>query len=270
MNIIKQKCFPHTNNKKKEEPWCCVLTDKQLFIQTFTPSAFDILGLNTNDIDSQLNISTCISQFGKDIFNNLNKNVTTIESNEYNNYSSDVNYESSKGYFNANTMKSETILRRELTGKDFSIPQVITWKFIHEPNKCKFRNNTIKYFSKNNSDKYEIKITEPNEKKLLLRVKESKINNELIGFKFLFKKIVKNKKELLLLKNNINNSNLKNQLDDDILESAFSEISLFNDNSSNLPSPKAIKLKKRDSLKRYDSSLSVLQFDQPVIKFYFS
>ena len=263
MNIIKQKCFPHTNNKKKEEPWCCVLTDKQLFIQTFTPSAFDILGLNTNDIDSQLNISTCISQFGKDIFNNLNKNVTTIESNEYNNYSSDVNYESSKGYFNANTMKSETILRRELTGKDFSIPQVITWKFIHEPNKCKFRNNTIKYFSKNNSDKYEIKITEPNEKKLLLRVKESKINNELIGFKFLFKKIVKNKKELLLLKNNINNSNLKNQLDDDILESAISETSLFNDNASNLPSPKAIK--SRDSLKRYDSSLSVLQFDKPVI-----
>ena len=263
INIIKQKCFPHSNNKKKEEPWCCVLTDKQLFIQTFTPNAFDILGLNTNDIDSHLNISNCISQFGKDIFNNMNNNVNTIESNEYYNYSSDANYESSKGYFNANTIKSENILRREITKKDFSTPQVITWKFINEPNKLKFRNNTIKYFPRNNSEKYEIKVTESHEKKFLLRIKESKINNELIGYKFLFRKIAKDQKELLVLKNSNNNNN-NYQVDDDILESGISDISLFNDNSSNLPSPTS-KLKERDSLKRYDSSLSLAQFEKPII-----
>ena len=61
MNVIKQQCFPHTKNAKEEEPWCCVLTDNHFIIQTFTPNAFDFLGLNTNDIDSGLNITTCIS-----------------------------------------------------------------------------------------------------------------------------------------------------------------------------------------------------------------
>lgn len=260
MNIIKQRCFPHTNNKKKEEPWCCVLTDNQLFIQTFTPNAFEILGLNTNDIDSHLNISNCISQYGNDIFKNINTNVNTIESNEYNNYSSDVNYESGKGYLNSNTIKSETILRRELTKKEFYTPQVITWKLIHEPNKLKIRNNFIKYCSKNNSEKFEIKINESHEKKLLLIVKESKINNELIGFKFLFRKMTKDQKEFLVLKNNVNN-----QVEDDFLESGISDISFYNDNESNLPSPKVIKQKERDSLKRYDSSISLFKFDKPII-----
>ena len=262
INIIRQKCFPHTNNKKKEEPWCCVLTDKELFIQSFTPNAFDILGLNTNDIDSHLNISNCITQFGNEIFNNISNNVNTIESNEYYNYSSDANYESSKSFFNANTIKGDKIFKREITKKDFSIPQVITWKLIHEPNKVKFKSNTFKYFSKNNSEKYGIKINETHEKKLLLRLKESKINNELIGYKFLFRKMVKDQKELLLLKNNIN-SNF--QADDDLLESAISDISFLNDNTSNLPSPKVINQRERDSLKRYDSSLSLSQFEKPII-----
>jgi len=262
INIIRQKCFPHTYNKKKEEPWCCVLTDRELFIQTFTPNAFEILGLNTNDIDSQLNISNCIIQFGNDIIKSMSYNVNTIESNEYYNYSSDANYESSKSYFNANTIKGDKIFRREMTKKDFSAPQVITWKLIHEPNKSKSKSNTIKYFSKNTSEKYGIKINESHGKKLLLRIKKSKINNELIGFKFLFRKMVKDQKELLLLKNNINSNY---QADDDILESGISDISLLNDNVSNISSPKVIKIKKRDSLKRYDSSLSMSQFDKPII-----
>ena len=265
MNIAKQKCFPHTNNKKGEEPWCCVLTDKQLAIQTFTPNAFEILGLNTNDIDSGLNISTCISQLSNDIFYNINNNVNTIESNENYNYSSDTNYESSKSYFNANTIKSEKKLRRELTEKDYSIPKVITWKFIHDSNKFKLKNNIIKYFSINNSQKYEIKVNESYGKKLLLRIKEAKINDELIGYKFLFRKMAKDKKELLLLKNNINNNNPNNQADDDILESGISDLSFINENASNLPSPTTNKIKQRDSLKRYDSSLSVFQFDKPTI-----
>ena len=256
MNIMKQNCFPHSNNKKGEEPWCCVLTNKHFVIQTFTPNAFNILGLNSSDIDSGLNITTCINQFGNEMFNSINNRDNTIESNDFYNYSSEANYETNKSYLNNNTLKSEKKLKRELTKKDYSSPQIISWTFNHDKQRYKFKNN-IKVISKLSSDKYEIKIKEANEKKLMLKIKESKINNEIVGYKFLFKKNQKDENELLLNKNNCNNEN-----EEELLESAMSEVSCVNE-VSHIPSQATLRSNARDSVRRYDSSLSLKINNKP-------
>ena len=190
MNVLKHKCFPHSNNN--EEQLCCVLTDKHFIIQTFTPNAFDFLGLNSSDIDSGLNITTCIPQFGNDIFN-IND---TIE-NDYYNYSSEINFEvTSKSFYNANTIKSEKKLKRDLTKKEYSKPQLISWRYNHIFN----NKNIIKLYSRLSSDRFEIKKSNGNllDKKLMLQIKESKINNNIIGYKFIFQKRNRGQKEMLL------------------------------------------------------------------------
>ena len=259
MNVLKHKCFPHSN--KNEEQLCCVLTDRHFIIQTFTPNAFDFLGLNSSDIDSGLNITTCIPQFGNDIFNNIND---TIE-NEYYNYSSEINFEiTSKSFYNANTIKSEKKLKRDLTKKEFSKPQLISWRYNHYYNN---KNNVIKLYSRLSSDRFEIKRSNGSnfDKKLMLQIKESKINNIIIGYYFIFQKGKRGQKEMLLSINNLNN----NLDQSEYMESEFSNLSNLNDikninTNENLDSSlPTIQSKRKDSIRRYDSSLTLLQNDKP-------
>ena len=267
MNIIKPKCFPHSKNKKNEKPLCCVLTDRHFIIQTFTPNAYDYLGLNSSDIDSGINISSCISKFGNEIFHNINEKDNTLEMNDIFNYSSELNLETSKSFHNANTLKSEKKLKRDLTRKDYFSPRIISWKYNKNSNNNKNNNNNLKIYSRLSSDKYEIRINKNDtfyEKKLLLQIEESKINNVLLGYKFYFKKIEKEKKDFLLSLNNIKTNNFEQS---EFLESGFSEelnINNYDINILNSPN-QTLKSNRRDSIKKYDSSLNVYNSDKPVI-----
>ena len=260
MNIIKHKCFPHTKNDKNEEPWCCVLTDKHFIIQTFTPNAFEFLGLNSGDIDSGLNITTCIAQFANnEFFNNITDKDINLD-NEAFNYSSEVNFENtSKSFYNANTIKSEIKLKRDLTKKEFFSPQIINWKYFHNNNKNKF--NDIKVFSKVSSGKYEIKINNISsikDKKLFLIIRESKINNNIIGYKFLFKKFSREH-------NTFSYNNNENELEKtEFIDSEFSDLSNLNSNIVNSPTGKTSVHK--NSIKGYDSSLNLLTNEKPADK----
>ena len=270
MNVIKQQCFPHTKNAKEEEPWCCVLTDNHFIIQTFTPNAFDFLGLNTNDIDSGLNITNCISQFGNDFLNNLNDKENTGE-NEAFNYSSDYYETVNKSLYNAKTIKSEKILKRELTKMEYATPHVISWRYNH--NKNKNTKDNVKLYSRLSSEMYEIKINIENiipEKKLLLQIKESKINNNIIGYKFLFKKIKKEKKDVLSKSNfYVNNYASKNIEQSEFIESEVSEISNYGDinntNNNNYSPTSTLKIKRRDSNQNIDNNLTLFNSDRPLI-----
>ena len=261
MNIIKQQCFPHTKNSKKEELWCCVLTDRHFNIQTFTPNAFDYLGLNSSDIDSGLNITNCIVQFGNEIFNNVNDKENTMD-NEVFNYSSDLYYETAnKSFHNARTIKSENKLRRDLTKKEYSTPKIITWRYYHKKEDTK-QNNAIKLYSKLSSERYEIKIINNdynnNDKKLLLQIKECKIYNVIIGYKFLFKKIIS--KSNIINKDNINGQS-------DFMESDFSEISNYKDfnNNFNITPSATLKSNRNESTIKNDNSLNILNSEKPLI-----
>ena len=70
--MIRNSSFPTTWNELGEEPSCCVLTDKNFIIQTFTSDCCDILGFNSNvinfsnnDISSNM-VTILISGFGSE------------------------------------------------------------------------------------------------------------------------------------------------------------------------------------------------------------
>ena len=166
VEIIRGSSFPTSWNETGEEPPCCVLTDKNFIIQTFTADCCDILGLNSNVINANFEITSCILQFEEDINNhlkdksNLNgQNSTYLFDNSdfFSNSNQTVNInkkdrKSNKNIINSigNTLTSSKKLnnvfrqiqnsnydvinimknkiRRNLVKTKYINPQIITWK----------------------------------------------------------------------------------------------------------------------------------------------
>ena len=70
LEVIRSSSFPTSWNENAEDPPCCILTDKNFIIQTFTTDCCKTLGLNSNAINSNFEITSCIVQFNEDINNN--------------------------------------------------------------------------------------------------------------------------------------------------------------------------------------------------------
>ena len=91
VDIIRSSSFPTSWNELGEDPSCCVLTDRNFIIQSFTADCCDILGLSTNLINSNFEITSCIVQFNEDVLkylrdHNNNKELNTtilFESSEF-------------------------------------------------------------------------------------------------------------------------------------------------------------------------------------------
>ena len=71
VDIVRNSSFPTSWNELGEEPSCCVLTDKNFIVQSFTADCCDTLGLNTNLINSNFEITSSIVQFNEDVLDNL-------------------------------------------------------------------------------------------------------------------------------------------------------------------------------------------------------
>ena len=71
VDIVRSSSFPTSWNEFGEEPSCCILTDKNFIIQSFTADCCDTLGLSTNLINSNFEITSCIVQFHEDVLNYL-------------------------------------------------------------------------------------------------------------------------------------------------------------------------------------------------------
>ena len=258
MNVLKKQCFPNTKINNDEELWCCVLTDKNFIIQTFTPNAYDVLGLNSTDIDSGLNMTTCIANFGVHFFNNTDEKETVLENEVFNTSSDWFNETGNKSFTGGKAIKN-------LNKIGYSHPRLISWKYNH--NKTEFNNNkkkNIKILSRLSSGHYEIKINNieniVQDRKLLLQIKESKIHDKIIGYRFLFKKINIEQREIAPSRSkcfsNINTNNILNQ--SELIESEISEISNINDlNANNYPQTPTIKSIRNESINKVEGSLSL-------------
>jgi len=252
MNIIKNKCFPYIRNNSEENPLCCVLTDKHFFIQSFTPNSFEYLGLNTKDIDSNLNITECISQFGYELLKNIDEQKESTEINDIFNYSSNTNIDNNKSFYNSNTLKSEKRLKRELTKKRYSLPQLISWKYDHQ---LKETNDNKELLTKLTSELLKKKKKKSMEKKLFLQIKETKMNGMIVGYKFLFKKMRFQKDP---------SQRNKSIMQTDIWDSELSELN-SNGNNNIIYSPTlTLKSNIKDALKKVDSSLIFFNSDQQI------
>ena len=148
VDIIRSSSFPTSWNELGEDPSCCVLTDRNFIIQSFTADCCDILGLSTNLINSNFEITSCIVQFNEDVLkylrdHNNNKELNTtilFESSEFlSNNINTSNHINKKG----NRISSKNIL-------DSRIPN----SFIRN-NSSNKANNILKQFHHNinNEDK---------------------------------------------------------------------------------------------------------------------
>ena len=207
--INRKSSFPNSWNEESEAPPCCVLTDKNFIVQTFTADCCDLLGFNSSVINSNFEITSCILQFNEDVKNfQENSGFRTGGNSTYLFEYSEVLSSSTHGHGNHHkkpnkkpqkntgatgslsrnnsSNKLNNLLRpfhhvsdkinlmknkfkRQLIKTKYNSTQIITWKLKEDNNDSKIENSYV-------------------ESKFELSVKECKISNITVGYYFFFKK----------------------------------------------------------------------------------
>ena len=196
ININKDKISIINKNNNDE---CCILTDSNLYIQSFTPNCSNHLKLNYKNINSDCDILLNIKEF-------------------YNEYSIDVNtynlFKSSRIYTDKNLKNSikdsscinqkkleknkisQTIMKSiktDILNKNFSKKCKITWIFnkIIPSNQSKNKRSLFlrrdSVFS--NPDELKSPFNNENEEEFIMEIKNIIIKNELLGYYFFFFKL---------------------------------------------------------------------------------
>ena len=198
-SISKDHVFYNTcNNETNEIPkYCIVLTNQCLLIQNFTPNAFDILGLTSNAINSNFEITFFIKQFYEEFLQFASENEQTI-------------------------LENRLEIKRNILSKKFKKPKVINWRktdyFDKKGSKILDFNSTTSTMKRRFSMLHNNHII--SDENFLLTVIESHINNTLKGYYFKFEKtndINSNSSQRLLSISPQMKTNLKN-LDHKILK----------------------------------------------------
>ena len=171
---------------------CCILTDENFLIQSFTPNCLEYLKLNYSDINSNFSIINYIKQFQDDYLKAINSNDIGIFSLINN---GDIHSEEK-----LSKNKIPPILKRkikeELISKKFSKKTKITWRIKNGPEittkneklfMTKQSQSSIKYsksfFLKSKIDNDDLEI------EAFMEINKIKIKDEVLGYYFFFSKI---------------------------------------------------------------------------------
>ena len=180
---------------------CCILTDDNLKIKTFSSNCVDVLKLNSNIINSNYEITSFIRQLNDDFIANLtlsNKEFTEFEVSDITN---DENLTSKINEINNNqklnvystinkSLESTLKNKKKLIKTKFLCPRKITWK-IENTDKAsvlyseKYENKTFTLLLNDNNFENENKY----EQNFLMTVREAYILNKHVGYYFYFKKL---------------------------------------------------------------------------------
>ena len=185
------------SNKYKEEKlykYCIVLTDKNFNIQTFSSNCLDHLGLNTNSMNSNIDITLFIPEFNEAVDNIIkekrnkeknksNKTLLNLEDSYKNVVSSEI--KRNTGLIN---IDNKIIYKRFVAEKNYSETKLVT-----------FRTDLIENYLANNNSNIETtnivkKLSsaqnpEKNKDKLfLLIIQKTEFNNTQVGYTFLFRR----------------------------------------------------------------------------------
>ena len=184
-----------------DENICCVLTDNNFIIQTFTSNCLNLLKLNSSIINSNVEITSFIKQLEEEYYQNDN----IIEKKEFSDFdSSAINKNKNKiTFLDKNTINfNKTNLNIE------NIPEKNNKKFLKlkyaSPNKIRW---TMESYNKasilykkykkvssllSNENIYEnLNNIKDNkyEKNFLMQIKDANISNKHVGYYFYFQKI---------------------------------------------------------------------------------
>ena len=209
--INRHNSYSTTWNEEGEPSPCCVLTDKNFIVQTFTADCCEILGFNSNIINSNFEITSCILQFNEEV-NNFQENsnfrgggnstylfeISEVLSSSthtigHGNHHKKKNKTSQKNVTtisisrNNSNNKLNTFLRP--FHKNIDKMNIIKNRFKRQLIKTKYNSSQIITW-KIRDDNNESRSNDNNylENKFELSVKECKILNNVIGYYFFFKR----------------------------------------------------------------------------------
>ena len=189
-NLYTNNDINETNEIDKNQI-CCVLTDNNFIIQTFTPNCVEILGLDSKMINSNYDITNFIVQFNEELqslVSTSNKEVSIHEASEI-----ISNENSSRDLIVVGDMDKSFEMKlkkkKKLLKLKYSHQRKIIWNI---------NNNVNSIITSKKQDMAKIlsqfsgigkKMNgENNKKKLILEVKDVIISNKQIGYYFYFKK----------------------------------------------------------------------------------
>ena len=182
-----------------EDLKCTILTDENFYIQSFTPNCVSYLKLNDFYINSNYNIMNYIKQLKNDYLKKINEITkgSSLNSNVRNNTIKDKSDSKSNLInFKINSDKisytEKKKIKRELIENKYLGKKEITWRinlnnnnniFIMSNDESIFKHSLISTKDNNNFLTNNKKIFE---KEFTMEVKKIIINNELIGYYFIF------------------------------------------------------------------------------------
>ena len=190
---------------------CYVLTDKNFKIHIFTPNCQELLGLNSNAINANIDVTSYIEQFKEDFNKVINEENPDKEISKYDNKDKNLlnymenfkkNHNSTfKTNISQNNISPEKIIlyKRYIAENKFSKARLINWKIYDliqfiAGNK---NNSNISgsYRSQNEKQNVDIFFNKKNifygnekERNFLLVVEKAYINDYHYGYRFFFKR----------------------------------------------------------------------------------
>ena len=197
--------------------YCCVLTDNYFNIQTFTANSQELLGLNSNALNANIDITNYIDQFKEDIEKMLSEENSQNEISKFEKSDLNMNYwDKLKAHLNS-TSKSVNVLnnishdkkliyKRIIAEKKYNEYKLITWKSTD-------LNQTVlvsQSYINNSNDSYgsiviNNKKTFKGNKEFLLVIQKCILYEKQVGYKFYFRR------EHYLCFQNKNDTNIKIQ-----------------------------------------------------------
>ena len=198
--------IPLMDDKNNDEMKCCVLTNDNFLIQSFTPNSINFLKLNYYHIFNSYDIINNIKEFQDDYFFDIN--TTHLSKNSSIRASSIITKKNmKKNYMSLSDTKR---IRLDIINKNYLKKTKVTW-IINEDNYfnkifLKTKTNILKRnsFSLNNNllnEKLE-------EKEIFMEIKKIIMGKELIGYYFFFTNIIQDYSysKFIKIHNNIFNS----------------------------------------------------------------
>ena len=219
--LVKDRNIPYCNIDER----CCVLTDENFLIYSFTANSVEKLGLSYRNVKSKNSIIPYIKQLYTDYLNyindiNINANINT-NSNSKNEMISVESSRLSERKINSKvSYEVKQKIKKDLINKKYGKKCQITWylnkKINSNKNKGKNEESTeingkcsrISYrdscynFAQNKSSN-----EKRYEKEFLMEIRKAILDNRLLVYYFFFSKIYNSESKNFMMYNSLNNQN---------------------------------------------------------------
>ena len=217
--LVKDRNVPYCNIDER----CCILTDENFLIHSFTANSVEQLGVNYRNVKSKNSIIPYIKQLYDDYLNsindlNINLNINSNSKNEM--ISAESSILSERKINSKVSYEVKQKIKTDLINKKYGKKCQITWylnkKIYTNKNKVKNEENTeingkcsrISHrgscynFAQNKSSN-----EKRYEKEFLMEVRKAILDNRLLGYYFFFTKLNNTESKNFMMYNSLNNQN---------------------------------------------------------------